>query len=112
MRARRRRLQGFVARGERHRRLILSVASRIAAGNRDLRNDLKQEGWIAVWEFRENPALPSESMRKIERAAIVRRMQRRARWSRRDSSRRMLLTEARRLSIAAPSDRSEGPDDE
>lgn len=73
---RRRRCGTFtvVRRGERHARFMRFLALRLAGGDRDLREDLVQEGLIALWMLPEERRLDPAVRDKVERRAVARRM--------------------------------------
>lgn len=68
-------LRGTVLRGERHVRFLRYVADRLSRGDRDLRDDLLQEGLIALWRAPETTAgLPAGEAERVERRVVVHRM--------------------------------------
>ncbi len=73
---RRRRCGTFtvVRRGERHVRFMRYLAHRLSNGDRDLREDLVQEGLIALWMLPEERRHDVEVRDKVERRAVAHRM--------------------------------------
>ncbi|MBK6457176.1 MAG: hypothetical protein IPF87_14065 [Gemmatimonadetes bacterium] len=63
-----------VRRGERHVRFMRFLADRLSSGDRDLREDLVQEGLIALWMLPEKTRLEADARDKVERRAVARRM--------------------------------------
>ena len=74
MRRRRCGMVTVVRRGERHVRFMRFLAHRLSSGDRDLREDLMQEGLIALWMLPEERRLDAEVRDKVERRAVARRM--------------------------------------
>ncbi len=68
-------LRGTVARGERHARWLRYLADRLSRGDRDLRDDLVQEGLIALWQSPlATAALSPEAAPRVERRVVANRM--------------------------------------